>query len=539
MEKYYKKATLDEVFNKMTSLFHNETAIIFEEKTVTYENLRKEVYSYAIKLRKMGVKQGDRVGLLLPNCYEYICLYFANFLLGSIVVPINSRVVKQELKNILCDSSPKILIFQDLISNINYCEMVKELRPQLPNVEKYIMRGEKSDPSFLPLDEVSQMEEDLERKIENFERPQIEETDVALLAYTSGTTSTPKGVMITHGGLVNTSYYGGALWGLGYDQLPKESVILSIAPLYGAQGFLAVLLDLVNGITMKWLSTFNPNEIIKAISKGNVTIFHTQPTMWSLLMSSNLLDFSNFSNLKTTIVSGSLCSYNLAKRIQEKTGTVLLDAYGLIEGTGISIITRPDDSEEIRLNTVGRAIPGVKVKIVDENRKEVPNGEVGEIAIRGNLMRGYYNNEKKTRQVIDEEGFLYTGDLGRFYKGTENIQIVGRSKEMIIRGGFNVYPIDIEEQLLNFEKVQDASVVGKEDPILSESIVAFIIPKPGCKLTKSEVIKYCSTVLSSNKIPDEVYFLKQFPTILNGKVKKNDLKKWAEEGIPEQELFTF
>jgi len=261
--------------------------------------------------------------------------------------------------------------------------------------------------------------------------------------------------------------------------------------------------------------------------------------MWSLLLSSPLAKFASFEKLEKTVVSGSLCSYHLAKNIENTTKSILLNAYGLIEATGVVTATMPNDSEDVRLNTVGRPIQGVEIKIVDEDRNEVPKHKVGEIAIKGYLMKGYYKNEAKTKEVIDNEGWLYSGDIGCYYKDGKNIQIVGRVKDMIIRGGFNIYPIDIEEELLCVEKVQDVAVVGKDDEILGEAIVAFVIPKPGIKFTKGEILKHCREQISNHKIPDEVFFVKQFPTLLSGKVKKNILREWANTKVPEEEIFEF
>ena len=203
------------------------------------------------------------------------------------------------------------------------------------------------------------------------------------------------------------------------------------------------------------------------------------------------------------------------------------------------MITRQEDSREVRLNTVGRPIAGVEVKIVDKDRQELPPGAVGEIALRGNLMKGYWNQPELTASVIDAEGFLYTGDLGRVYDEDGDIQVVGRAKEMIIRGGFNVYPIDVEEELLGFAKVQDVAVVGKPHGVLGESIVAFVVPRPGCTLTVHEVLRFCRTVLASNKMPDEIYFVRALPIIENGKVRKNELKEWALAGVPANDVFAF
>jgi fatty-acyl-CoA synthase len=330
-----------------------------------------------------------------------------------------------------------------------------------------------------------------------------------------------------------TSYHTTGLWNM------KDEVAFSVAPLYAAQGFLAILIDLVAGVTMKWISNFNPNDILAHLIREGVTAFHTQPTMWSIILSLPVFRHLNFKQLKKVVVSGSLCSYNLAKRIQDSVGCTLLNAYGLIEATGVVTITRPDDPEDVRLHSVGRPIPGVEIKIVDENRREVEKGEVGELAVRGYLMKGYYKNKEKTEAVIDEHGWLHTVDLACFHDNGANIKIVGRCKDMVIRGGFNVYPIDIEEYLLTLDKIEDVAVVGKEDEILGESLVAFVIPKPDAVITSTEVKRYCRGKIANYKIPDEVLFVSQFPILLSGKVCKNVLAEWAKTGIPEESRLLF
>lgn len=532
MAKHFKKATLDEVFRNVTDLYQDKTAIIFEDKKLSYSFLKKTAYNIAIKLGKLGVKKDDKVAILLPNCYEYLCLYCGCFLLGAWVVPINFRIKQQELRNILIDSDAETIFFEEIIGVHNYAKMFDEIKEET-KLKHLIINGKNTYSNMLSFQEFFDIPDTIDDEIQTYEQPRIEEDDVALLAYTSGTTSTPKGAMLTHRGLVYTAYHTGCVWGVG--KYPKDFVALSVAPLYAAQGYTAVLIDLVNGVAMNWLSTFNPKSIVQAISKGDVYIFHTQPTMWSLLLSLPAAELESLDKLEMTVASGSLCSYNLAKRIEETTRSTLLINYGLIEATGAVTVTRPDDPVDVRLNTVGRPIPGVEIKIVDQDRKDVAKGEVGEVAIRGYLMKGYYKNEAKTREVIDDDGWLYSGDLGYYYDD-ENIQLVGRAKEMIIRGGFNVYPIDVEEQLLEFEKVQDAAVVGRDDEILGEAIVAFIIPKFGFTTTRGEVLKHCTQRLSSHKIPDEIVFLKRLPTLLSGKVRKNVLREWANSTVPEDEL---
>ena len=219
-------------------------------------------------------------------------------------------------------------------------------------------------------------------------------------------------------------------------------------------------------------------------------------------------------------------------------GCRLMNAYGLIEGTSVVTMTRLDDPEEIRLNTVGRPIDGVEIRIVDQNRKNLRKGEIGELAVRGYNMAGYYRNEEKTREVLDEDGWLYTGDLAKFYD-EENISIVGRCKDMIIRGGFNVYPSDIEECIMQMENIQNVAVVGRDHEILGEEIWAFIVPKAGIRVTDRDVTRFLFEKLSNYKMPDKVVFISEMPIILAGKVDKKVLEDWARHGIPDDKQVLF
>lgn len=525
--------TIDEVFKIVTQERSEEIAIIFKDKQITYKELSYTVHNIALELRDMGLIKGDKIALLMPNCFEYLCLYLGIFMIGAWVVPINSRYTKLELKNILIDADVSTIIFQDVIGNHNYKNFVDELKDQTPLIGNYIIRSSESYEGTRNLSEFFSIRKDIAHEINHFLYPDLTENDVALLAYTSGTTGSAKGVMITHGGLVKTSFHAASEWNL-FDK--QGSVSFSVAPLYAAQGFLAIFIDFVCGVAMEWTDSFSPNEIIKIISKGNVSIFHTQPTMWSLLLSTSLINFAKLDNLEMSIVSGSVCSTSLAERIEDVTKSNVLNGYGLIEATGVVTVTSPNDSKEIRMNTVGHAIPGVELKIVDEYRNEVPKGTIGELVIKGYLMNGYYKNKEKTKKVIDEDGWLYSGDLACFYDN-RNIQIIGRVDDMIIRGGFNVFPIDIESTIEEMSEVQGQAVVGQIDSIIGEKIVAFIVPKPGHKITKGQVLKHLKKGIADYKLPDEIYFIKQLPTLISGKIRKNILKQWTETGIPKCEVY--
>ncbi len=516
--------TLDCIIKEVCGQYFHKTALMFEGGTISYAALYDMAKALSCGLTACGLKKGDKVGILLPNCPEYIYSYFALFLNGCWAVPLNPRWEKEELKNVLADSDVTALIFQDQIGIFNYTEILPTLADQLPQLKSLIILSD--DP--LKKEGFTDFHTLLKTEKKESGNVRIDPDDVALLAYTSGTTGIPKGVMITHKNLVLTSKHTASLWD------SANETTFSVAPLYAAQGFLALLVDLVSGLTMKWISTFNPHDILKELAQDTITSFHTQPTMWTLLLSQDYFQYLTFDHIDKVVVSGSLCSAELAQRIETGMGCTVLNGYGLIEATGVVTVTRPDDPENVRFQTVGKPIPGVSVKIVDEHRKELPSGKVGELAVKGYLMKGYYKQPEKTAEAIDRDGWLYTGDLAEFHDDGETVRIVGRLKDMIIRGGFNVYPIDIESCLLKKEDIEDVSVVGKPHAMMGESIVAYVIPKPGTHMTAGDVIRYCRGRVANYKVPDEVIFVSQFPIILSGKIQKNRLKEWAETGVPDE-----
>ncbi|WP_238651982.1 class I adenylate-forming enzyme family protein [Paenibacillus piscarius] len=524
----YERMTIDCVLDTLYREVPGKTAVVFEQESVTFAQLYGNAVTIAGNLLDLGVKKNDKVAVLLPNCLEYLYVYFALFKIGAWIVPVSTRYEPDEIRRVLENSDAETVIYQDRLGIFDYGQILSGLRSALPAIRHYIVLGDELPAGSMPFAGL------LKPPAVPFHDRLLESVnpdDVAILGYTSGTTGHPKGVMITHYNLVATSYYGGQL--LDID----EDIGFSIAPLYAAQGFNAVLVYFVSCITMKWIANFNPNDILSHVAKNGINLFHTQPTMWSLILAMPYCKPGLFRELRKVVVSGSLCTPYLARSIEETTRCTLINAYGIIEATGLVTMTRLDDPPEVRLNTVGRPIEGFEVKIVDKDRREVPQGEIGELAIRGYLMKGYYKNEAKTREVIDEEGWLYTGDLACYYKDGVNICIAGRIKDMVIRGGFNVYPVDIEECVLNMDKVEDVSVVGEPDEILGEALAAFVIPRPGFQLTEGEVKAYCRGKIANYKVPDRVHLVSQLPVLESGKVQKNILRRWAVEGIPAESQF--
>jgi fatty-acyl-CoA synthase len=526
----YRTNTLECVLETICKAYGNRTALIFDDRHVSFNDVLDQSNIIAGNLYRLGIRKNDKIAFILSNSVEYLYLYFASFIIGAWAVPISTRWEEEEIGNVLSDADVKMVIYEKYIGIIEYGKILSSLKYKLPKCTHYVCCGNKDQDAI----DFEVLMTNNGKNGEQTINEMVEPDDIALLAYTSGTTGKPKGVMIPHRSLVLTSAYTGALWGLH-----SEDVAFSVAPLYAAQGFLAVLIDLVSGVTMKWNTNFNPNDILRELSAGGITFFHTQPTMWTLLLSQPAFDFIDFSCLKKVVVSGSLCSYALAKRIEEKVGCQVLNAYGLIEATGVVTVTRLDDDAETRFGTVGSPIPGAEYRIVNSDRKMVERGETGELAVRGYVMKGYYKNKEKTDEVIDEDGWLYTGDLACEYGDGKAIRIVGRCKDMIIRGGFNVYPIDIEECILKNDYVDDAAVVGKPDDLLGESISAFVIPKAGYQITPGDVKRFCRGKIANYKIPDDVHIVSQFPILLSGKVQKNVLRDWVVNGIPAENRVVF
>lgn len=527
-EKGLGEYTIRDFFEEICSDNRNDTAIIFDGISYTYDELYNNVLKLSVAFSKLNIHKGSKVALILQNRIEYIFLYFALFYIGAYPVPINTRWGKQEVYNVLDDSKVQVIVTEEKIGSLTYGQYIEEYIERDNDVQKVIYFSEN-----LYKEKGIAYENFIDVELRELNREEIYPDDIAMLSYTSGTTGTPKGVMLKNNDIVKISVYTTQTWENADEDYP-----ISIAPLYSAQGFLSLFINFSLGKTFKMLSSFNPNDILQEISKNENTVIHTQPTMWSLLLNCRIINFTNFESLSKLVVSGSLCSPELARQIEEKIGCVLLNAYGLIESTSVVTMTRPDDPYDVRMNTVGRVIPGIKIKIVDENKQEVSHGEIGELAVKGYNMAGYYNNPDKTNEVLTSDGWLYTGDLAKYYD-EENICIVGRCKDMIIRGGFNVYPSDIEEYILQIEGVQNVAVVGKTNSVLGEEIVAFILPKAGVEINKNTIIKTLFGNLANYKMPDKIYFVSEIPTILAGKIDKKELKKWAEEGIPEDKQMTF
>ncbi|HZH58814.1 MAG TPA: class I adenylate-forming enzyme family protein [Metabacillus sp.] len=493
---------------KRTAIEYGEEEAIYDlMQRVSYSVFLKDVDRIAAGLKAKGIEKGDRIATALPNLYETAIIYFAVAKLGAVLVPFNPKYKKHEVNFILKNSEPKILFategFED---NIGYKEVLF-LVPEAITVK-------------CKLDGLPSYDELLFNNENEVEEAEIDtKNDVNCILYTSGTTGVPKGVMITHRSVVQSA-------NTIKRQLfcTDKDVFVIAAPFFHIFGMAINLYCAVSsGARMVLQEKFHPQQMLQLIEQEKVTIKQGVPTMFIKVLETESFDQYDLSSLRAGIVGASAISPAKMKEIRERMGINLCQSYGITET--VSVTMTPYDDNEINIcETVGKPIPGVTLKIVDDQREAVPNGEVGEIAIKSfGIMKGYYKLPEQTATVLDDEGWFYTGDLGKL-NDQGYLTFVGRKKEMIIRGGFNIYPQEIEGVLMKHPKIAEAAVVGLPDETLGEIVCAVIILKDGVTSTEEEMKDYLKEQLAIFKLPGKVIFTKDFPVTASGKIQKLKLR---------------
>lgn len=472
----------------------------------TFGELLNDVDHLANVLYNSGVRKGDRVAIGLPNWYETVLLIFATAKIGAILVPFNPLYQTDEVTYILKDSQPKVLFMTDRLGK-KALDILAQYTQEL-----VIVRGEMTEyDSFVNY---------IKKNVQATNEIMIDvNEDVYCILYTSGTTGDPKGVMITHRSVVQS--------GLTISQelhCNNEDAYIIAAPLFHVFGMACNLFSATARCSrIVLIERYNPRHMLEVIEKEKVTIQQGVPTMFLKELELDEFDDFDVSSLRAGIVGAAPITPEQMKEIRSCLGMNLCQSYGITE-TGSVTMTPYNDSEEKIISTLGKPISGVKIKIVDKNRKKLPVNEVGEIAIHSfGTMKGYYNMPDETKQVIDHDGWFYTGDLGRL---DENgyLYFTGREKELIIRGGYNIYPQEIEEVLLKNSAIIDAAVIGIPDDILGEQVCA-VVQLRNQDLSKEDIIDYVAKYVSTYKVPQEVVLVEEFPITPSGKIRKNILKQ--------------
>lgn len=500
-------------------------ALIFREQRYTYAQLGEQVDRAAQALLSLGIRQGDKVAVDLPNWPQFVFAYLAILRIGAVVVLLNPRYRALELTHILKDSDAVAILIPVEFDDFRYRPMIESMRLDLPGLRHVITVGAESDPEALNFDSL----------IAHATGQRVPEADIdpaqelAFLMYTSGTTGKPKGAMITHQNFVTTTLTAVEPFGV-----TSEDVFLVPVPVTHIIGLFCLNSAFFNHARAILVDVFKVEPVLQIIEGEKVTVQYAVPTIFALELANADTAPSgrryDISSLRTGLIAGASVPIELLHRLIERNIQVH-PQYGMTETSGGMTTTRVGDSLMIRTETVGVALPGVHIKIVDDERQPVAEGQVGEIAVKSHgLMKGYYKQPEATAAAMDSDGWFYTGDLGcRDESGY--IRIVGRKKDMIIRGGYNIYPREVEDLLYGCPGIQEVVIVGVPDPVLGEKTCACIRLQPKAKLTEAEVKEFCRGKLADYKVPDYVRVFDSFPQTPTGKVYRAHLKQQALPGI--------
>ena len=513
----YRDLSIWQVLERRAAEHGEREAFACGDRRLTYAELRRHALALAGGLRAHGIAAGDTVAAILPNGAEFVISYFACACLGAIYVPLNTRYRQHELEFMLDDSAARTLISVASFADFDYLAMIESLRPKLPLLERVIVAGGAGDDSFDAL---------LAAPGDAAPAPIAPADDVFTILYTSGTTGAPKGAMLTHANVVRN-----AIAMAEAMQWTADDVLLVAVPMFHVFGMTpSIMSAIVTSSRMVALETYQPEAALRLIEREHVTIHHGVPTMFILELNHPNVAAYDLSSLRTGIIAAAPCPVEVVRRIRTEMGCNICVAYGLTETSPCLTITRFDDSDEVRSETVGRALPGIEIRIVDDLREPVPNGVVGELAARGYaIMKGYYRRPGATDAVL-EDGWFYTGDLATLDE-RGYVRIVGRKKEMIVRGGFKIYPREIEELYYTHPKVQEVAIIGMPDPVLGERSWACIKLREGQQATVEELLDHVRGRVADYKVPDRVLFVTAFPMTASGKIRKlamaEDLAKGA------------
>jgi fatty-acyl-CoA synthase len=516
----------------------------------TYAELRAAVEQVARGLMAMGIQKGDRVGIWATNCAEWVLIQFATAKIGAIMVNMNLRYRAHELKYALRQSECQSLFLIQGFHDCNYVETLFSLSPgsvddkpgdfraeQLPHLKNLVFIGPNAPGSMLPWETMLQMGASVSDEDLRAREASLDPMDNINIQYTSGTTGFPKGASLSHYNIVNNGYMIGSNMKMG----PGESICIPV-PFYHCFGMvLGNMACVTNGAAMVIPAEyFDPLATLQAIAEERCTAVHGVPTMFIAELEHPRFKEFDLSSLRTGIMAGSSCPIELMRRVVEKMHcSELTIVYGLTEASPGITQTTPEDPLELKVTTVGRPFAHTEVKIIDpQTGMIVPVGTNGELMARGYcVMNGYYNDAKATAETIEPDGWLHTGDLATV-DDNGYFKITGRIKEMIIRGGENIYPREIEEFLRGMDEISDVQVFGIPDVKYGEETVAWVKLRNGCALTEDAVKQFCHGKIANFKIPRHVSFVDGFPMTVSGKIQKFKMRESAVremglEGIAE------
>lgn len=537
---WVKGLTIGAALRETAQRFPNQDAIVFCTTGVrcSWADFDRRVDEAARALLALGFQKGDHFGVWSGNCLEWVILQFATARIGVVLVTINPSYRASELKYALAQSEVRGLALSDRFKSADYRAILQEACPELanatggqlqslpfPKLQWLIsLRGEL--PGTLAWDEMLARASSVTMDELTRREATLSAGDPINIQYTSGTTGFPKGAMLSHANILVNGYYAGE----NQRFTPSDRLCIPV-PLYHCFGcVLGTLCCVALGSTMVFpAETFDAGATLAAIESERCTAIYGVPTMFIAMLEHPDYPQRNLKSLRTGIMAGSPCPIELMKRVTHEMGaSEITIGYGQTEASPLVTQTVTDDPIELRVGTVGRALPDVEVKIIDpESGRELADGQSGELCSRGHVvMLGYFNMPQKTAETIDADGWLHSGDLAlRTPEGY--FRITGRLKDLIIRGGENIYPREIEERLYQHPAVQDVQIVGIPDRKYGEEVLAWIKLRPGSQVTEQEIRDFCRASLAHFKTPRHIKFVDSFPTTVTGKIQKFKIRELA------------
>jgi fatty-acyl-CoA synthase len=511
-------------FERTAARFADRPALVSRQQDVrlTYAELDAGVDAVASGLLRAGIAAGDRVGIWAPNCAEWLLVQYATAKVGAILVNVNPAYRSHELEYVLRQSGMRLLFSASAFKSSDYAAMIDEVSGGVETLERTV---------FVDRDEWAEFASaTVDREAIAARMASLSFDDPINVQYTSGTTGFPKGATLSHHNILNNGFFVTELLGL-----TEADVTCLPVPFYHCFGMVMGNLGTLahGGCVVIPAPSFDPGATLEAVAAEGVTSLYGVPTMFIALLNHEDFDSFDLSSLRTGIMAGSPCPIEVMKKVVERMHmSEVAICYGMTETSPVSTQTRVDDPLQRRVGTVGRVGPHVEVKVIDpESGLVVGRGDAGELCTRGySVMVGYWDDPQRTAEAVDRAGWMHTGDLATM-DDEGYLNIVGRSKDMVIRGGENVYPREIEEFLYAHEDVADVQVVGVPDERYGEELCAWVIVRAGASLDEDAVRSYCRGRLAHFKVPRYVIFADEFPMTVTGKVQKFKMREMSIERL--------
>jgi fatty-acyl-CoA synthase len=535
--------TIGEILDEVADSYPDNDALVFVDKKIrlSYKEFKEKCEKIAKGLMALGIKRGDHIAVWAYNVPEWVLLQFASAKIGAILVTVNTYYKSHELEYLLKQSDSTTLFLVDGFKDVDYIKIVNTVIPnlkdskpgkldfeKLPYLKNVVFIGKGKKQGMFNFEDIQNIGEKISSEELKERQESLDPQDVINMQYTSGTTGFPKGVMLTHYNILNNAYAVGNVMGM----TERDRMCIPV-PFFHCFGCVLSTLNCVtHGSTMVPIEIFDAEKILQAVEAEKCTALQGVPTMFIAELQHPNFEKYNLSSLRTGIMAGASCPIevmvNAMSKMHLKEITI---CYGLTETSPVLTQTRRNDPVAKRVETVGKPLEGIDVKIVDpESGEDLPANNPGELVARGyGVMKGYYKMPKQTEDVI-RDGWLHTKDLA-VMDDDGYFSILGRIDDMIIRGGENVYPREIEEYLYTNNKIEDVSVVGVPSQKYGEEVAAFVKLRGGVHATEEEIKNFCREGISRFKIPKYIIFTDKFPMTASGKVRKVDLRQIAKEKL--------